>query len=454
MTSHSSPLTTKEIFRRWWPLAASWLLMGAELPFVSAIVARLANPEINLAAYGGVVFPLALIIESPIIMLLAASTALSKDWLSYKKLQKFMMVAGAVLTLLHTLVAFTPLYYWVVEHVIGAPQEVVEPARLGLMIMVPWSWAIAFRRFQQGVLIRFDHSRAVTVGTMIRLAGIASVLTAGYLIQSIPGVIVAAAAVITGVVGEAIYAGWRVRPVIQNQLKTAQKVQPELTFREFAKFYTPLALTSLLTLIAQPIGSAALSRMPNALESLAAWPVVNGLIFLLSCVGFSYQELVVTLLDKPNAFYKLRDFAAKLALIGTAALAIVTITPIGKFWFEGASGLSPTLTGMALVALWLGLLRPGFLVVLFGLQGALVHSRRTRPITEAIALSLTVSSLILWLGVLRDDIIGLYVGVAAFTIGVVVQVLWLWLRGRSTIIELKKRHHPDSEIIPTGTPAE
>ena len=144
--------------------------MGAELPALSAVVARLANPEINLAAYGGVVFPLALIVESPIIMLLAASTALSKDWDSYMKLRRFMMIAGATLTALHILVAFTPLYYLVVGTIIGAPQEIIEPARIGLMIMTPWTWSIAYRRFNQGLLIRFGHSQAVGIGTVIRLS--------------------------------------------------------------------------------------------------------------------------------------------------------------------------------------------------------------------------------------------------------------------------------------------
>ena len=44
------------IFELWWPLAGSWVLMGLELPAVSAVMARLADPEIHLAAYGGVVF--------------------------------------------------------------------------------------------------------------------------------------------------------------------------------------------------------------------------------------------------------------------------------------------------------------------------------------------------------------------------------------------------------------
>ncbi len=78
-TGPSADVSMRCIIRTWWPLAASWLLMGLEGPAISAVIARLANPEINLAAYGGVVFPLALFIEAPIIMLLAASTALSTD---------------------------------------------------------------------------------------------------------------------------------------------------------------------------------------------------------------------------------------------------------------------------------------------------------------------------------------------------------------------------------------
>ena len=141
-----SSLSLSRIFKIWLPLAASWLLMGMELPVLSAVVARLVEPEINLAAYGGIVFPLALIVEAPVIMLLAASTALSKDWASYKKLHSYMMWGGGLLTILHLLVAFTPIFYFVAEVLLGAPSEIIEPARIGLIIMTPWTWTIAYRR--------------------------------------------------------------------------------------------------------------------------------------------------------------------------------------------------------------------------------------------------------------------------------------------------------------------
>lgn len=75
----ASPLSHRQIFRACWPLAISWALMAVELPILGAVIARLAEPEIRLAAFGGVVFPVALVVESPIIMLLVASTAFSRD---------------------------------------------------------------------------------------------------------------------------------------------------------------------------------------------------------------------------------------------------------------------------------------------------------------------------------------------------------------------------------------
>jgi len=50
--SSNSDLSTQRIIRTWWPLAASWLLMALEAPALSAIVARLVDPEITLAFVG------------------------------------------------------------------------------------------------------------------------------------------------------------------------------------------------------------------------------------------------------------------------------------------------------------------------------------------------------------------------------------------------------------------
>ena len=44
--------TLKTVYRLWWPLAMTWLMMAIEGPFLAAIIARMGESATNLAAYG------------------------------------------------------------------------------------------------------------------------------------------------------------------------------------------------------------------------------------------------------------------------------------------------------------------------------------------------------------------------------------------------------------------
>ncbi len=435
------PLATHfvpRIFATWWPLAASWLLMGAELPAVSAAVARLPDPKIHLAAYGGIVFPLAMIIESPIIMLLSASTALSQDWASYRKIYRFMMVVSAALTVLHALIAFTPLYYLLVHTLFGPPAEIIEPGRVGLMIMLPWTWTIAYRRFHQGVLIRFGHSRTVGVGTIVRLSSNIVTLLVGYLLH-LPGIVAAASAVAVGVTAEAVYAGLVVRPVLKNELRFAPRVEPPLTLRSFLAFYFPLVMISLISLLATPLVSAALSRMPQAIDSLAAWSPLTGLIFMFRSLGTAYNEVVVAMMDERGSFASLRRFAIAIAAATTLALLVFVSTPLARFWFDQVAALQGDLSNLAVLALWLALPLPLLSVLQSWYQGSIMYGRKTRGITEAVVLYLGSSVLILGGGVLWGQVVGLYVGMVGILTSQLAQTFWLWLRSRSVLRQVEQR---------------
>ncbi len=422
-------LTGRRIFATWWPLAASWELMALELPMVSAVVARLADPATHLAAYGGVVFPLALIIESPIIMLLAASTALSRDFATYLKVRRYMYVASAALTALHVLVAFTPLFDFVVEHVLGTPPLIREPARIGLQVMTPWTAAIAYRRFHQGVLIRFGHSRAVGLGTVVRLCTNVSMLTLGFL-AGLPGIVVATSAVASGVVSEAAYTAWRVRPVLVD-LRQEPARESAITLGSFLRFYTPLAMTSLMMLLMEPIGAAALGRMPQALGCLAVWPVLFGLVWMSEALGEGYQEVVVALIERPGGYLALRRFARVLALATVLPLLVIAAVPfVATFWFEGFTALPPELARLARVSLWFALPMPVMAVARSLFQGVLVHHHETRGIPESVALFLVVAVAISVVGVVVGDVAGLFFVVPAMSTGMAAQAAWLAVRSR------------------------
>ncbi len=422
-----APLGARRILTTWWPLAASWMLMGLEGPAISAVVSRLAEPTVNLAAFGGVVFPLALLVEAPIIMMLAASTALCRDWPSYIKLRRFMNRLGFSLTVIHIIMVATPVYFFLARDVIQAPEEIIGPARIGLLIMIPWTWSIAYRRLHQGVLIRFGHSLKVGLGTGVRLCADGIVLAVG-LVLGWPGIVVATCALSAGVLIEALYVHLTVQPTLKYELKPSPPAPVPLTTRAMLDFYIPLSLTQLFLLIATPLASAAMSRMPMAIESLAAWPVVAGVMFITRGFGGAYNEVVVTYVERPRTTSPLRRFALVLVVVSSASLLVLAIPPVAEAVFAGLLNLSEPLPAMVWTSLFLMLPMPALAVIQSYFQGVVLYSRRTRSITESVSIFLVVVTAALVTGVLWGGAIGLYVAVAAWTAGELLRTLWLWWR--------------------------
>ncbi|MCE5209532.1 MAG: hypothetical protein LLG42_14635 [Chloroflexi bacterium] len=437
-TDQNSGVSLNRIYKTWWPLAASWFMMSLEGPLISAIIARLVNPTISLAAFGGIINPLALVIEAPVVMLLSASTVLSKDYASFTKLRKAMLIMGGSLTVLHFLVAFTPLYYFVVNNILGVPEELVAPARTGMMIMLPWTWSIGYRRFNQGVMIRFGHSDGVMQCTMVRLSTIILVLFGGYFIGTIPGIIVATIAEAAGVTFEAIFSGLRVRRIVQDDVKSVPVSDP-FSWREFAAFYAPLVLTSLLQFLGNPIGSAALSRMPNAIDSLATWGVILNLVFLLRSIGMGYNEVVVALISEKGSFMNLKNFSHMLTAFLTIVVLVIFLTPISRLWFEQVTGLSGELSELARSSLVYVLAVPPLSVYQSWFQGSILYSRKTKSITESVILYLVVFVFVLIAGVIWGKATGLYVGAAAFGLANVAQTFWLFIRSRDILAQIHQR---------------
>jgi hypothetical protein len=411
--------------------------MALELPVMNIVITRLVHPEIHLAAYGSLVFPLALLIEAPLIMLLAASTALCSDWESYRKVRRFTHILSAVLTGIHALVAFTPIYGLIARDILSAPEEIIGPARIGMMITLPWTWAIAYRRFNQGVLIRFGHSLAVGLGTLVRLLADCGVLAIGYFVGTIQGTAVATAAIIAGVLFEALYVGLRVRPVLRNQLLKVSPNYEPFSYRSFLKFYIPLSLTSLIFLGARPIFTAGIGRMLDPLNSLAVLPVITSLTFLFRAGGIAYSEVVIATMGKTGAYPALRKFTLGLMGVMTAGILLIAATPLGAIWFGRITGLSPNLLSLARTGLWFALLLPGLGALQSWFQGIVMHHKRTNAITEAVILYLVVTVSILFAGVAWGQVRGIYVALFAMTVGEIVRTGWLAWRSRKARQALK-----------------
>ncbi len=116
-------LSTRKIFIFWVPLAATWLMMAVEGPFLAAIIARLPEPKFNLAAYG-VAFAFAILVEAPIIMIMSASTALVEDAHSFRRLRNFTYALNGIISAVMLAVLAPPVFEFISGDLIGLPDEV------------------------------------------------------------------------------------------------------------------------------------------------------------------------------------------------------------------------------------------------------------------------------------------------------------------------------------------
>jgi hypothetical protein len=399
-----------------------------------------------LAAFGGVAFPLALLIESPIIMMLAASTAIARDGKAWNRLNTWMHIGSAALTVLLVLLLTTPLFELVVVDLLDVPKQVQGPAWTGLLCMLPWPWAIADRRTRQGLLIRYGRKVAVAQGTGIRLLATASAITA-LALSGASGIVVATGSLSVGVLVEAAWARFAARHIVRNELANATCPDVPLQLGALFRFYAPLAMTPMLVLLSQPLGTAGMTRMEQPVASMAVWAPLNGLVFLLRCTGIAFNEVVIAHVHEANWHDALRRFAHQAGVLSSLVLAIIGIPAVGWLWFGTAQDLPDDLVKLGIAALWLAIPIPWLTFMQSFHQGRLVAAHKTNAVTVSVVLFLAITTVLLVAGVWLGRWPGLPVTVGAITAGNAAQAFWLW---RATIT-LPQRPLEDLET-PTNTP--
>ena len=412
-------LSTRRIARFWAPLAATWLMMSVEGPFLAAVIARLAEPEYNLAAYG-VAFSFAMLIEAPIIMMMSAAVALVTGPRAFHALRRFAYALNGIITLVMVVLLLPPVFRFVTECLIGLPREVATLTHGAVLILLPWPAAIGYRRFYQGVLIRVNLTRRVAYGTVVRVLTMAATGVALYSLGALSGALVGAAALSCGVVAEAFASRLMARAAVRRVLswpEPADSAVP-LTTRAIVRFYAPLALTSLLMLGVNPLVTFFMGHSRAALDSLAVLPVVTSLVFAFRSGGIAFQEVGIALLgDDRRGLAALRRFAWLLAGALTGALSLVAMTPLAAGWLHTVSGLSAELTGFALLPLRVLAVMPALEVALSFQRSQLVHSHRTATITWATVIEVASIVAILTVGVNGLRLVGAVVAAVALLLG-------------------------------------
>ena len=409
-------LTLKQIFFFWVPLALTWLMMAAEGPFLAAIIARLPNPKYNLAAFG-VAFSLAVLAESPILMIMAASTALVKDRDSLLKMRNFTYALNGLLTLGMIILIIPTVFTFVTKILLGLPEKVSLLTHEACFALVLWPAAIGYRRFYQGILIRSNLTRRVAYGTLVRLATMGFTGLICFVFTQMDGALVGGLSLCMAVCVEAVASKIMAR-ASERRILSGGSNPSAMSYGDITRFYYPLAMTTILGVGLIPVVTFFMghSRMP--VESLAVFPVINSLVFIFRSMGLSFQEVGIALLgDKNQGYRPLRNFAFLLGLFVTGSLGLVAFTPLSSVWFHQVSGLSQELYGLAVWPTQIMALMPASMVLLSFQRSLLVNSRRTQQITLATVIEVGGVVIFLFFTIGSLDMIGVIGAALSLLIG-------------------------------------
>jgi hypothetical protein len=406
------------IFAFWAPMAGTWIMMAVEGPFLAAVIARLAEPTHNLAAFG-VAFALAILVEAPVIMILSASTALVEGPITLRRLRRFTYALNAGVTVSMALLVMTPAWDLFSLRVIGLETVVAELTRGALVILLPWPAAIGYRRFYQGLLIRGGRTALIAYGTVLRLSSMAAVGLVLYFGSSLPGSWVGAAALSIGVCVEALAARLMTLSVVREiRGVTRAESGHGASYRGIAAFYLPLALTSVIGLAAQPMITLFVGHARFALESLAVLPVVHSVSFLFRAIGLSYQEVALALLAKGReSFAPVARFALLLAVAASVGQGVIAFTPVADLWLLDLSGLQEDLAVFALLPLRILTIVPALSVMQSLQRAMLVQARVTTAVTWGTVVEVTGILAGLVLTIVGLDLIGATAAAVSFLLG-------------------------------------
>jgi hypothetical protein len=236
--------------------------------------------------------------------------------------------------------------------------------------------------------VRAGLTRRVAYGTVIRLATMSLAAAALAWASSLPGAVIGAAALSCGVVAEAAASRWMAGGVVRALEATPRAAgHAPLTTEAIVRFYSPLALTSVLSLITLPVITFFMSHSRQPIESLAVLPVVNAFVFLFRSGAFAHQEVVVALTGvRREREPDIRGVTKLLGGLASGGLALVAFTSLADAWFQRVSGLTPEMAAVAITPVRVLLLLPALEYLLAYQRGMLILTRRTRVVTAGTAI--------------------------------------------------------------------
>ncbi len=423
------------------PLAFNSILMMIEMPVVTAGISRLPEPELNLAGYG-IIVAVTFTLQNLIVPLTHTGNALGRSRHSFYLLRKFSFVMCLLMALISIIIYYTPVYDWLVIGLLAVPEHVARHAQPGVQLMVAAGFAIGWRRFYHGVLIRHGFTGIVGWITIIRAAALLIVTYSLVTANSVTGIVMAGYALTISASIESLVVTVVAEWVLQRsrRVRWASSHSFRLTYGQALRFFLPLALVLVLNNGVRPLITSAMTRLPEPVLSLATFPVAYGVFHLVYLPVSVLTQMVIAYVRDQASHTAMRRFIPTVCLLAWAGLLLASFTPVIDFYLSAILGVPEDVRVAAVPAVRILSLYIVLAIFQVRYQGLLVAARRTSSTQLATFLNVGAACVTLLIGYFIGTIPGVILGCIAYVVGFAVETLALRRLAGSIIRAL-----PDTE---------
>lgn len=197
-----------------------------------------------------------------------------------------------------------------------------------------------------------------------------------------------------------------------------------------AKFYLPLAATSILMMASHSIVSSGLARTPNASAALAAFAVAQSLAVMFESPCYTIQRMCVTLFRDKGSYNAVKQASLIVWACVTTIMLAIAFTPLSRIAFLSILKVPAELYPDAVRSFRVFMVLPAFSAFRSFYQGLLIVQKRTAQLTTNMLFRLGVM-LILATVLPRLNLTGGAVGALILGAGIGTEGLMAYITGRN-----------------------
>ncbi|NMO50540.1 hypothetical protein HH310_04945 [Actinoplanes sp. TBRC 11911] len=378
---------TSSLGKLWWqwlPTSLGSSMLVLEIPVVAAAVARSGSTTQAVAALG-IAVAVIVVVNGPSLALAPLVVILDSRY-ARRSVRRYAVALGIAAAVV---VAAVGLCRPLLTSLFHLDAATARDAGWALLVLAPASVAVASRRFQHGRLVAAGATGGIGVATGVRLAVSATFAWCVAPFVS-SGAVVGAFALTLGACAEATTLAMRLR-----RIDTGRDTAPPTGLRSIGTAHLPLAAVRVLNMVPQLLTTIGIGYAAGSLSSLAAWPIVYGLLSLFTGPTADYETVSTAALLRDPADATPRRLGTLLVCVVTAGYGIALFTPLRDWYMSGFSGLDDHALDVALAGSLWTLLIPAGWVVRGYLRATTMATGRTRILSYGVGVHLTGLAVVL-----------------------------------------------------------